>query len=177
MLSLIALSQLQPELTWLTDPAFRTTVRVIVWVVRNPPFSKKPLFDQVLIPVYTDTMEGCLKTSSYPPHRSMRDNWQLCFSFPMHSVLILLLVLFLVISNSTLSHSIHFDPPRLRVAHQSFPPIVSLSFPYVVTIASFRDCILSRVTATLSYIGSVLVVGYSSVFESQVISSPLLDQY
>ena len=47
---------------------------------------------------------------------------QLCQSFLMHSILILLLC---SMFNSMLIHSIHFDPPWSCVTHQSFPSYFS----------------------------------------------------
>ena len=134
-LLLLALSLLKSELMWLADPAFRTLVWTLVWVVRNPPFSKKPLLGQVLMPVYTDTLRRLSKTSCYPPSALQCRIKAIMSLLPHAYISYLLFDSILVIPNSTLSHSIHSEPTQLRVAHQSFPLIHFLSFPFLGTIA------------------------------------------
>ena len=175
------------ELTRLADPAFRTSVWIahlgstmvcchtmLYFVLVAFPLGS--LRSHCAIRCWCRCTRTCWKVASKPQvilPSTLAGYWQLCLSLSHAFISYLIVVLCLTHRWVIL---IHFDPPRLRDAHQSFPSMISLSYPYRETIACFRVVLLSCVTATLSYIGSILVVGYSSVFESQVISSPLFDQ-
>jgi hypothetical protein len=97
-------------------------------------------------------------------------------SFPCIQFLSYCSVSIYVISNSTLSHSIH-------LTHLDSALLTNLSHPFIPYLFLIWERLLLSETVFYHVSGhtflysSVLVVGYSSVFESQVISSPLFDQY
>ena len=87
--------------------------------------------------VYEETLEGCHKTSSFPPQRSKQDLGN--YASISHTFIPYLIVLIYFCYLQRDAESLHsFDStPLTNLSHLCFP-----FFPFMVTIASFRDCIL-----------------------------------
>ena len=115
---------------------------------RTPPSSMKPLCNQVLMLVYRNTLEGCHKTSHYPPQRSCRIIGNYVHQFS-HAFISYLIVCFMF--NSTLIHLHSFEPTPIPRCSPILPTLLFL----IIFSSLGNDCL---------FLSSILVTCHGHTF-------------